>query len=137
MDDSRCDCELVKLAVSLDVRGNGIGCLLCETVIDKAKSLGAKRMFLESNTLLKHAIHIEIWGFLNLQNTIRLMSELTCKWNSFSMKPCVAKLQNLYGQERPCLAPFVRYFCLFLFIMDEWMVNRDMNFGDFPEIFVM
>ena len=56
MDDPRYDFELAKLAVSPEVRGKGIGYLLCKTAADKARSLGAKRIFLESNTLLKPAI---------------------------------------------------------------------------------
>lgn len=57
MDDPDYDYELAKLAVSPDVRGKGIGYLLCKAVVDKARSLGAKNLFLESNTLLKPAIH--------------------------------------------------------------------------------
>ncbi len=57
MDDAKYEYELAKLAVDLDVRGKGIGYLLCRSVVDKAKSLGAKNIFLESNTLLKPAIH--------------------------------------------------------------------------------
>ena len=55
-DDPRYDYELAKLAVSPDVRGKGIGYLLCRAAVDKARSLGAKSLFLESNTLLKPAI---------------------------------------------------------------------------------
>ena len=58
MDDPLYDYELAKLAVSPNAQGKGIGLLLCETAIGKAKELGAKRLFLESNTLLKTAIHI-------------------------------------------------------------------------------
>lgn len=58
MDDPLYDYELAKLAVSPKAQGKGIGLLLCETVVEKAKELGAKRLFLESNTLLKTAIHI-------------------------------------------------------------------------------
>lgn len=57
MDDPDYDYELAKLAVSPDARGKGIGYLLCKTVVDKARSLGAEKIFLESNTLLKPAIH--------------------------------------------------------------------------------
>ncbi len=58
MDDPLYDYELAKLAVSSEAQGKGIGLLLCETVVGKAKELGAKRLFLESNTLLKTAIYI-------------------------------------------------------------------------------
>lgn len=57
MNDPTYEYELAKLAVNPDVRGKGIGYLLCKAVVDKAKSLGAKNVFLESNTLLKPAIH--------------------------------------------------------------------------------
>ncbi|MDE7305632.1 MAG: bifunctional helix-turn-helix transcriptional regulator/GNAT family N-acetyltransferase [Alistipes sp.] len=57
MDDPAYDYELAKLAVSPDAQGKGIGYLLCKAVVDKARSLGAKKLFLESNTLLKPAIH--------------------------------------------------------------------------------
>ena len=56
MDDPRYDYELAKLAVSPDVRGKGIGLLLCKAAIEKARSLGAGSVFLESNTLLEPAI---------------------------------------------------------------------------------
>lgn len=56
MDDPRYDYELAKLAVSPDMRGKGIGLLLCKAAIEKARSLGAGSVFLESNTLLEPAI---------------------------------------------------------------------------------
>lgn len=49
--------ELAKLAVDPVARGKGIGYLLCKTVAEKAKSLGAEVLFLESNTRLKPAIN--------------------------------------------------------------------------------
>lgn len=51
------DYELAKLAVSPAAQGKGIGTLLCKAVIDKARESGARNLFLESNTLLKPAIH--------------------------------------------------------------------------------
>lgn len=58
MEDPVYDYELAKFAVSPKAQGKGIGILLCEAVVNKAKELGAKKLFLESNTLLKPAIHI-------------------------------------------------------------------------------
>lgn len=58
MDDPVYDYELAKYAVSPKAQGKGIGVLLCKTVIDKAIELRAKRIFLESNTILKPAIRI-------------------------------------------------------------------------------
>lgn len=57
-DDPVYDYELTKLAVSPKARGKGIGILLGETVINKARDLGAKKIFLESNTFLKPAIQL-------------------------------------------------------------------------------
>lgn len=48
--------ELAKMAVSSEFRGRNIGFLLGTAVIEKAISLGASRLFLESNTVLKPAI---------------------------------------------------------------------------------
>nr|WP_129733390.1 GNAT family N-acetyltransferase [Parabacteroides goldsteinii] len=58
MNDSIYDYELAKLAVTPDIHGKGIGRLLCEAVINQAKELGATKIFLESNTLLKPAINL-------------------------------------------------------------------------------
>ena len=49
---------MAKLAVSPKAQGKGIGILLCKAAVNKAKELVAKKLFLESNTLLKPAIHI-------------------------------------------------------------------------------
>lgn len=57
MDDPLYDYELAKLAVSSEAQGKGIGTILCEAAIEKAKEAGAKALFLESNTLLRPAIH--------------------------------------------------------------------------------
>ncbi len=58
MHGSDYDYELAKLAVSTKAQGKGIGELLCETVIAKARELGAQKLFLESNTILEPAIHL-------------------------------------------------------------------------------
>ncbi|HVI47721.1 MAG TPA: bifunctional helix-turn-helix transcriptional regulator/GNAT family N-acetyltransferase [Chitinophaga sp.] len=50
--------ELAKMAVTERVRGKGIGYLLGKAIIDKAKGLGAKRLYLGSNTVLKPAISL-------------------------------------------------------------------------------
>lgn len=54
MDDG--GCELAKMSVAASARGKGIGRLLGETVIEKARKLGAPRVYLESNTVLAPAI---------------------------------------------------------------------------------
>ncbi len=50
--------ELAKMAVSPQAQGKGVGELLGRAAIQKAKSLGAKKVYLESNTILKPAIHL-------------------------------------------------------------------------------
>ena len=50
------DYELSKMGVAHKAQSKGIGWLLGNAIIDKAKSLGAKSLYLESNTILKPAI---------------------------------------------------------------------------------
>jgi DNA-binding MarR family transcriptional regulator/N-acetylglutamate synthase-like GNAT family acetyltransferase len=58
MDDVDYDFELAKMAVDSQVRGQNIGYLLGEAAINKAKELGANKIYLESNTVLKPAIKL-------------------------------------------------------------------------------
>ncbi len=53
-----CDYELAKMAVSPKAQGLGIGWLLGTAIIHKARSLKAKKIYLESNTVLKPAIQL-------------------------------------------------------------------------------
>ena len=50
--------ELAKMSVSAGARGKGIGWLLGQAIITKAKDLGAKRLYLESNTILEPAVSL-------------------------------------------------------------------------------
>jgi DNA-binding MarR family transcriptional regulator/N-acetylglutamate synthase-like GNAT family acetyltransferase len=50
--------ELAKMAVSPKAQGLGIGYLIGKACIDKARALGAPRVYLESNTTLKAAINL-------------------------------------------------------------------------------
>lgn len=50
--------ELAKMTVAETARGKGIGWLLGQAAIHKARELGAKRIFLESNTVLEPAINL-------------------------------------------------------------------------------
>jgi DNA-binding MarR family transcriptional regulator/GNAT superfamily N-acetyltransferase len=50
--------ELAKMAVSPKAQGLGIGYLIGMACIEKARSLGAPRVYLESNTTLKTAINL-------------------------------------------------------------------------------
>ncbi|WP_103070071.1 bifunctional helix-turn-helix transcriptional regulator/GNAT family N-acetyltransferase [Aquimarina sediminis] len=58
MNDSHYDYEVAKMAVSPIVKGKGIGWALGKAIIDKAQSLGAQKIYLESNTVLKPAINL-------------------------------------------------------------------------------
>jgi len=55
-DETQYDYELVKMVVSPKFQGKGIGLTLGNTIIKKAKQLGAKSIYLQSNTILKPAI---------------------------------------------------------------------------------
>jgi DNA-binding MarR family transcriptional regulator len=50
--------ELAKMAVSPQAQGLGIGYLIGRHCIEKARALGAPRVYLESNTTLKPAINL-------------------------------------------------------------------------------
>lgn len=50
--------ELAKMAVTERARGKGIGWLLGQAAIRKAREFGAKTIYLESNTILKPAIQL-------------------------------------------------------------------------------
>lgn len=58
MEDPDYDFELAKMAVAPKAQGKNIGGLLGKAVIDAAKALGAKKVYLESNTRLKPAINL-------------------------------------------------------------------------------
>jgi GNAT superfamily N-acetyltransferase/DNA-binding MarR family transcriptional regulator len=50
--------ELSKMAVSPKAKGKGIGWLLGNAAVEKAKKAGANRLYLESNTILEPAINL-------------------------------------------------------------------------------
>ena len=50
--------ELAKMAVSPKAKGKGIGLLLGNAAISKARQAGAKQLYLESNTVLQPAINL-------------------------------------------------------------------------------
>jgi len=58
MNDPEYDFELAKMAVSPAAQGKNIGFLLGKAVIEKAKLLGARKIYLESNTILAPAISL-------------------------------------------------------------------------------
>ena len=59
--------ELGKMAVTSSAQGFGIGRILMEYCLDKAKELGIKKLILYSNTKLENAIHIyRKYGFIEI-----------------------------------------------------------------------
>jgi GNAT superfamily N-acetyltransferase len=65
MDDG--SYEVAKMTVTERLRGEGIGQRLLRYVIDYAKALGARRLYLETSCKLKNAIHVyESLGFRHL-----------------------------------------------------------------------
>lgn len=58
MDDPNYDYELAKMAVSPKARGKKIGWLLGQAVIKAIKEMGASKIYLESNTILRPAINL-------------------------------------------------------------------------------
>ncbi len=50
--------ELAKMAVAPKAKGRGIGWLLGNAAINKARAAGAKQLYLESNTVLQPAINL-------------------------------------------------------------------------------
>jgi len=58
MQDAEYDFELAKMGVSPAAQGKSIGWLMGQKVVEKAKSVGAKNLYLESNTILKPAISL-------------------------------------------------------------------------------
>ena len=58
MDDEEFDYEVVKMVVEDEYKGKGIGLLLMNAILDEAKKLGAKKLFIETNTVLSTAINL-------------------------------------------------------------------------------
>lgn len=58
MEDPDYDFEMAKMAVSPKAQGKNIGFLLGQAVIKTARELGASKIYLESNTMLKPAINL-------------------------------------------------------------------------------
>ncbi|WP_321473041.1 GNAT family N-acetyltransferase [uncultured Paludibaculum sp.] len=59
--------EVAKMAVDETLRGQGIGRKLLMALIEQARSIGAPRLYLETNHRLANAIHLyESCGFMHL-----------------------------------------------------------------------
>ena len=64
--------ELAKMTVSKTVRGTGLGLALGLAALARAKEMGARKVYLESNTILKPAISFyEKLGFQKLPDDAR------------------------------------------------------------------
>lgn len=71
MTDPKYEFELAKMAVSPKAQGMGMGWLLGEAIIDRAKARGADWLYLESNTRLVPAIKLyEKLGFTKVTGRI-------------------------------------------------------------------
>ncbi|NKI32749.1 GNAT family N-acetyltransferase [Croceivirga thetidis] len=58
MNHPEFDFELAKMGVSPKAQGMGVGYKLGKSIIEKAQNIGAKTIYLESNTILKPAINL-------------------------------------------------------------------------------
>jgi GNAT superfamily N-acetyltransferase len=59
--------EVAKMTVVEEHRGRGLGRQLLQHVIEYGQSLGAKRLYLETNNKLRNAVHLyESLGFRHL-----------------------------------------------------------------------
>jgi GNAT superfamily N-acetyltransferase len=59
--------ELGKMAIAEEYRGQGIGKRLLARVVERAREIGARRLYLETSTKLPNAIHMyEAQGFTHL-----------------------------------------------------------------------
>ena len=58
MDHPDYDFELAKMGVAESARGKGIGYVLGQAIIERARKRGARNLFLESNTVLTPAISL-------------------------------------------------------------------------------
>jgi len=58
MTNSEYDFELAKMAISSELQGKGIGWVLGQALVQAARELGARKIYLESNTKLKPALKL-------------------------------------------------------------------------------
>ena len=63
--------ELAKMAVSPKAQGKGIGLLLGKSIVERAKLMGLKQLYLESNSVLKPAVSLyEKIGFKHIKGAL-------------------------------------------------------------------
>ena len=64
--------ELAKMTVSKAARGTGLGLALGKAALTRAKEMGARKVYLESNTILRPALSLyEKLGFQKLPDNAR------------------------------------------------------------------
>ncbi|WP_294962977.1 GNAT family N-acetyltransferase [Sulfurimonas sp.] len=69
LNDSKYDFELAKMVVEKEYQRKGIGFMLANVAIDKAKELGAKSIFIETNVVLTPAMSMyKKLGFQQVMN---------------------------------------------------------------------
>ncbi len=62
--------ELAKMAISPEEQGKGLGYIIGKAIIDESVHLGAKKLYLESNTILSPAINLyKKLGFKEIKHT--------------------------------------------------------------------
>ena len=86
MPDTPYDFELAKMAVAPHARGKNIGWLLGQAMIEKAQSVGATTLYLESNTVLQPAIQLyhklgfqKVAGYPSPYQRCNIQMELTLR----------------------------------------------------------
>jgi N-acetylglutamate synthase-like GNAT family acetyltransferase len=83
--------ELAKMSVATHMQGKGIGFILAKEIINKSILLGARRLYLESNSILESAINLyrklgfqEIKGITSPYERCNLQMELMLASNHCS-----------------------------------------------------
>ena len=86
--------ELAKMAVDEPARGKRIGWRLGRAVLVRARELGAKRVYLESNTILEPAI-----------NLYRKLGFTTIRGGASPYDRCNIQMELWFAGDRPSLDP--------------------------------
>ncbi|KQB43593.1 bifunctional helix-turn-helix transcriptional regulator/GNAT family N-acetyltransferase [Flavobacterium aquidurense] len=86
MKDSAYDFEMAKMAVSPKAQGKNIGFLLGQAIVNSAREMGAEKIYLESNTILKPAINLyyklgfqKVYGLATPYKRCNIQMELIIK----------------------------------------------------------
>ena len=82
--------ELVKMTVAEDVRGQGVGRMLIDACLDRAKEEGASRLYLETNSALAPALHL-----------YRVMGFEDCAPRESEYERCDVWMERRFGPDTP------------------------------------